>query len=939
MSNYYEETMPIEINKDEYLKYYFDESLPLFDRLNTIIKKGQPFQKQALLSKLNIYQSNSLFKSLIQYIINDIETWDKETISLFPKCLYNLLTQSSSILLSSIDNELFNMILKHIIVLITSTDERISEQYIYYFEQIVFFYSDNKHNFPYSIKDELYENIISLGKFGQTIENRKLSCYLCCAICRILKNLKDENFQKLYNRICFLFCDSEKQIETQLSKELEYLIPIFKKDLFSNNDILQAIYSYINHDSDHIIQTTTIVSIIKNIYIIDNVELAKKIFYKVKEIFEEVNYEQHYKNKIFCEIIDSLFNNYKQININIIKILFQENIIPNFINKNKKEAIIIENFDKIFFIFNDMNKELEIWRTDDDNYANNFNNFNFEDLFSSIFSIYFSPNNIFNQRNNSCYSEKENNNNKKIFYNNIMKIITCLFNCSILLNLKNFKIIYEKINYLFMKENIIFALKCYSENIKIKEKKRQKKIENNILYILMTFLLKKHNEIFLKSNLTPSPLKCLSPLKKEPNNSANNNALFNMNNDNYFVKLFLHILNNIFLSFSKAKNLFNNNMHLLLCDLFQRIIIKVYKYLKPITINVTNQSTNNIYNNNNIKIRLTDKIYEDIFNNYLIELVENDKLGNYIKNEVIQIFPYLILYSKNRNIYLKFIKEKIIYSTSYFTRRYAIYFFDRCLQIYSFNMFYKIGLLDILLSLTNDINNSISASIINLIYIYNKKIMINSGLLFQNICKNISKINKKNKENESGHRQNFDIEKNRNIKKILDLNLSKNYSKNINALKEKNDNENKIEGDKVNDDDFWEKYENKLIMRESEIFGKDSNYGFNDIKSCIKKLNSIKLSQSPDINSFKRKNSYVNNVIKIKDVISLKTKEKLKKRLTRDRHSSSSVIINNINSNFNTKIFLPKINQNRNSIKNVHKFNNKIFNFKLKQENQKLLEE
>ena len=52
------------------------------------------------------------------------------------------------------------MILKHIIVLITSTDERISEQYIYYFEQIVFFYSDDKHNFPYSINDEFYENIL-----------------------------------------------------------------------------------------------------------------------------------------------------------------------------------------------------------------------------------------------------------------------------------------------------------------------------------------------------------------------------------------------------------------------------------------------------------------------------------------------------------------------------------------------------------------------------------------------------------------------------------------------------------------------------------------------------------------------------------------------------------------------------------------------------------
>ena len=288
MSNYYEETIPLEINLDEYLKYYFDESLPLFDKLNNIIKKGQPFQKQALLSKLNLYQSNSLFKSLIQYIINDIETWDKETISLFPKSLYILLTQTSSIpLLSIIDNELFNMILKHIIKSITSTDEKISKEYIFYFEQIVFYYSSDNNIFPYIINDDIYDSIISLGKFGETELNRKISCYLCCAIIRILKNVKDDNVQKLYNRICFLFCECEKEIETQLSKDLEFLIPIFQKDILNNSDVLPAIYSYINNDSDHVIQTTIIISLIKNIYFIENNELAEKTFDKIKEIFED----------------------------------------------------------------------------------------------------------------------------------------------------------------------------------------------------------------------------------------------------------------------------------------------------------------------------------------------------------------------------------------------------------------------------------------------------------------------------------------------------------------------------------------------------------------------------------------------------------------------------------------------------------------------------
>ena len=941
MSNYYEETIPLEINIDEYLKYYFDESLPLFDKLNTIIKKGQPFQKQALLSKLYLYQSNSLFKSLVQYIINDIKTWDKETIIFFPKSIHKLLTQPPEILSSSIDNELFNMILNHIITSISSTDEKISEEYISQFELIVFFYSNNNNNFPFIINDDIYDNIISLGKFGQTISNRKLSCYLCCAIIRILKNVNNENVQKLYSRICFLFCDSEKEIETQLSKELEFLIPIFQKNLFENSDVLQAIYSYINHDSDHIIQTTTIISLVKNFFFIEKNDLSIKIIEKIKEIFEdEINYEQIYKNQIFNEIINSLFNNYKLINIDIIKILFQDDIIPKFIMKNKKDNIIIENFDKVYFIFNDMNNELEIWNNDENN-ENNYNNINFDELFLSIYCIYFNINNYMNQKKNTSPTEKENI-SKKIFYNNFMKIIPLLS------NLKNSKCIYDKINHLFNKDNIIFALKYYSETIKYTEKNGQNKMKNNILYALMTFLLKKHYELF-KQNCSPINGKPLSPIKKEQNNLSTNN-----NHDNNYLKLFNNILNNIFLIFKETPKLFTNNIHLLLCDLFQRIIKKIFKYLKPTIQNVQNSNNSNLFlsNNNNTKSKSIDKIYEDIFNNYLIKLVDDQKLGNYIKNEIIQVFPYLILFSKNRVIYFKYINENIINSSTYFNRRYSIPFLNKCLQIYSFKMINKIGLLDILLSMINDQNNAISANIINLIYIYNKKIILNSSFTFQNICKNLSKINKLNKDNKTVSIQNFDIEKNRYIKDILNLNLINNNA-NIrnNNLKEKNENESNKDSNQ--EYDYWQKIENKLTMRETEIFGKDMNYGFYDFKNFVRTQNISMHSQSPEINAIKRKNSYLNNLVNNKELISIKAKEKSnKKGLIKDKYSASSIIINNHNMhNFNystkeksnSKTFLPRIRQNRNnglSNKMTSKCNNpkNINNFKIKQENQKLYE-
>ena len=52
--------MPLETNQDDYLKFYIDESLSLFDKINKIIKKGESMQRQALI--------NNLLKDLIQYL-------------------------------------------------------------------------------------------------------------------------------------------------------------------------------------------------------------------------------------------------------------------------------------------------------------------------------------------------------------------------------------------------------------------------------------------------------------------------------------------------------------------------------------------------------------------------------------------------------------------------------------------------------------------------------------------------------------------------------------------------------------------------------------------------------------------------------------------------------------------------------------------------------
>ena len=908
-TNYYEETMPLESNDEDYLLYLYDEDTPLIQRLTTVIRKGEPFQRQVLLSKLNLIQTSNNFKTLMECILNDIQTWDKETITIFPKCIYPLFTQSKDVLIKSIDNDLFNNILKKIISIMSSTEEQISKEYMIYFEKIIFHF--NSSNFPFEINEENIDTIITLSKYDENPINKQLSCCLCCSVIRLINNIKDINVQKLFGRICYLFTYCEKPIETQLGRELEFLLNFFGKKILENSDVKGAVKSYIERDADLVLQTTTIISLIKNLHVINDGDIVEKLINKIKEIFsDDDNFEQKNKNKIFLELIKELEKNYKNIDINIIKKLFGDEFISDFIWKNNKEETIISNFDIIFFLYKNVLNELGIINSDEnednDKEKKENSKINFNELFLSIYNHFFNidnSNNYLTQRKDN-FTENENI-DKKILYNNLMKILPFLTNFE-----KN-RNLFDKINHLFnTHENIILALYSYSEKfIDSSEDKNPKK--NNLFYNLMHYFLKKNFEvqkIIPKSNINTSS----SSLPKKD--------ISIINHEGYFLKLFNNILTNIYDTFKLSPKLFNNSVHLLLCDFFQKIIKKLYKYLMPTMRELDKLIQNNLFfenmHMNKIKIKSLDKIYDEIFYNYLTKVINNSKLGNHIRNESIKVIPYLILYGKNRVNYFKYIQEHILQSKSFFSRRYSIIYLDKCLQIFSFKMFNKIGLLDFLITLTEDENNSISAGIVNLIYIYRHKITKNSGIMFQNILKNLSKINEVNKDNKIIHIENFDIEKNRIIKDIL--NIDYNDEKNIN-------------------NEYWINLENKLIKNEKEIFGDDSFYGFHHLKNVVRSQTLNLNSQSINIKTMKRKSSYLNNIIN-------KDKEKInnsnnKKTLTRDK-CASSVSINNFQ-----KTILPKIKPNRNNVANsmngkislrppIKKFNN----FKLKQENQKFYE-
>ena len=159
--------------------------------------------------------------------------------------------------------------------------------------------------------------------------------------------------------------------------------------------------------------------------------------------------------------------------------------------------------------------------------------------------------------------------------------------------------------------------------------------------------------------------------------------------------------------------------------------------------------------------------------------------------------------------------------------------------------------MEIIYYLIHDENNIISASIIEKILIFQNKIRIISKETFDKICSILSEINILNKYSNSV--KNFDIEKNRTIKKILHIKeiYSQEKVKNKNVFNfGEQDNKEELEIKKIKEQETIQ------ISKEIEILGKlyqnifllitvNSNRNNNESKTTTdKKLENEKKSRT-----------------------------------------------------------------------------------------------
>ena len=672
MTNYYEEIMPIIKDEDDYLKYYFDESTPIYDKLNNIIKKGQPIQRQALLKNLIIYEKESLFKSLMNFIINAIPVWDIETILCLPKSLYIIITNTEYIL----EQELFNTIFKHMIKSLSSGFEKARNEYLFYFNKIIEFFSviDTKNNneikpnfFPYKISEEIIQEIIDLGKFGQTAQNRKLCCYLCSSICRIyFCGKENDDIKKLYQRLLYLFWDVEKTSEAQMARELLYIIPLFYEDMFKSEDVIQAVQSYINHDSDHVIQVMVIISLLKNIkYLNKKSENCGCVFNllmnKIKEIIEDFDYEPIYKNIILHILINTIYVNYTELTTSFLYPVFQLGIMKNYYNFYKLDIMFIKNFDKYFFLINfflenAQNLELQYNENEKSNICSHKilieqinNNINFEAYFIKIINelFYVDENNNNLKENNNIEKNEENNNsndnskNKGINVDEFSIDNLPLINNNIQSNNK------EKNS--FDVDNLIYDEFFLDENIDIifNNKKENENLEK---YIYDKDIIKKILYLYL-----PKIMGCFNNLKSNKILSEKLLFLFDKKNIEFFLNIYYSSMEHLLL-INNNKNI--NKKILKKHHLYELLLFLLKKNLHIFkhqgkSIHKNNSSNNNISYEGNIY----NKLFTSIISNIIVVIhdLNGDKknkslvlIGKILNLLIPKIYKYFknIIYTK-----------------------------------------------------------------------------------------------------------------------------------------------------------------------------------------------------------------------------------------------------------------------------------------------------
>jgi len=409
------------------------------------MKKGYVCQKDYIIKNLTYfyfknYPNNCIFIfSLIRKIMEDIEIYDNSSQILFSESIGELAKKFS------VNNNDYNndhskeltIILKHFMIAISTLEKSISDEYINQFNNLIETFCNNK--FTIILDKELTEYAISLGKFGQSVQNKKFSVYFCVCLIRISK-IKDE---ELYNKIFFLAEDTERDVKFEMAYHIRFII--YLNDSKFCQDKITNFLNYYLEDCDMNFLDIIIESILFSNNLLkfnEQKSFKDNLKNKIEEIinstdFSTLSYDFHIISNIFLCILNFTYDNGKgNKNLyNLIKhylknyfyvteLQLSTNVIVKF-----KIDYILKVFDKILYIFSrekDIQFLNEIFPIAMKYYFQNKENI---DIFYEILHLIIlkCPNEFLNKNffnNIFFFLEEENIDSNTISYNNNIQTLS-----------------------------------------------------------------------------------------------------------------------------------------------------------------------------------------------------------------------------------------------------------------------------------------------------------------------------------------------------------------------------------------------------------------------------------------------------------------------------------------------------------------------------------
>ena len=537
----------------------------------------------------------------------------------------------------------------HFFTAISTLEKTVSDEYITNLNNVINDYAAN--NFRMNIDSSLVEYANTLGKFGQSVKNRQFSAFLCICLLRIAKSKTND----IDNRLLFLCNDNESAIKYEMSYQIRFIINENDSEFCSKN-LLETINHFLTQ-SDLAFCSIFIESLLYK----DNItklnkqpEIVDAFVNRVNQIFNTDDFcilkiDFEFISAIFVNVLSHAYDNdgKRKMFVKGIK-AYLMNFFIVYEKKNSANSVI--SF-KIEHCLENLHKIIKVFVLEKDKQFVN-------DIVNASLKYFF-----------------KNETNISLLYNNLHLIINEICSEQQIMTMLLTKAHLHKIFFFFDIDEVILnstsATPSSAHNCVINTINNNNSNAHFIVNLNTATMFVDQSNSNTTANNNSNTVSALT----NANNKANMNLFCDFNENwykhiNKVTKTLLVNDNNDFVLYcvSKLQNIFFIIKKTKSWRIQKKLLNMLNKFPQYLLFNYTK------YPNYEESLQLMFNLCKDLLN-------VNGNIQ--IETQVCKLIAQLVLFSKQRNEILLYMKNTFLCNTSFYRRRIYCFFIRYALRVFS----------------------------------------------------------------------------------------------------------------------------------------------------------------------------------------------------------------------------------------------------------------